>query len=445
MQQSRGQRDRNGHESGPRSAVEVWRREGIEIGEHPYPEDAYASGCGWPVAFSFDVDPAWTSGFYEVSLHADGEVGEAAKSEAFFVVRPSAPSSADAIIVLATNTYNAYNEWGGKCLYSGAVKVSFDRPFERGYVRRPASPDEVAYDGRVASLPEEPDEEHTQLQQYLADFEYPLWCASGSWHNWERRFVQWAEGEGLTLDYAVNSDLELHPEVLDGQRLMLSVGHDEYWSWGMRDSADAFVESGGSWAILSGNTCFWQVRYEDDGRTMVAYKAKAESKDPVAGTDDHRRLTSMWSLPSIGRPEAETIGLSFSRGGYARVGKATPAKLRRLLDPSARASRFRGHRSAVRRRAGRTVADRRLRGRRLRTDDGQRRSRADVRRRHPGWSRGARHRTRSPDLDHRGPLRGSTGVVGRRLTARRSPSNGRLALRLRVAREHRPRSPTTTP
>ena len=48
--------------------------------------------------------------------------------------------------------------------------------------------------------------------------------------------------------------------------MMLSVGHDEYWSWGMRDRADEFVEAGGGWAILSGNTCFWQVRYEDDFR-----------------------------------------------------------------------------------------------------------------------------------------------------------------------------------
>ena len=35
--------------------------------------------------------------------------------------------------MLATNTYNAYNQWGGKCLYSGGVKMSFDRPLERGY------------------------------------------------------------------------------------------------------------------------------------------------------------------------------------------------------------------------------------------------------------------------------------------------------------------------
>ena len=136
--------------------------------------------------------------------------------------------------------------------------------------------------------------------------------------------MRWAEGEGITLDFAVNSDLEFHPEVLDGQRLMLSVGHDEYWSAKMRDRADAFVEDGGSWAIFSGNTCFWQVRYEDDGRTMVCYKGSAQSDDPVRDTDDHASITSMWSLPSIGRSEALTTGLSFTRGGYARVGQATP-------------------------------------------------------------------------------------------------------------------------
>ena len=310
-----------------REHVEVWRGEGIVIGEHPYPDDAYASGCGWPVAFTIDVDPAWPSGFYEVSLRADGadgETDETSASEAFFVVRPSKASSADAILVLATNTYNAYNQWGGKCMYSGATKLSFDRPLERGYIRRLASPHEVPYDGRVMSVTDEPDEEHLQLQEYLAEFDYPLWCASGGWHTWERRFVRWAEGAGLTLDFAVNSDLQFHPEVLDGQRVMLSVGHDEYWSAGMRDRTDAFVDAGGSLAIFSGNTCFWQVRYEDDGRTMVCYKGQAQAHDPVRGTDDHKSLTTMWSLPSIGRPEAQTTGLSFTRGGYARVGKVTP-------------------------------------------------------------------------------------------------------------------------
>lgn len=307
-----------------RERLVVWRRDAVGVGDHPFPDDAHARGCGWPVAFTIEIDPAWPSGFYEISLTADGQTGETAHSEAFFVVRPAPDTAADAILVLATNTYNAYNQWGGRCLYTQARQVSFDRPLERGYLLRPAAPDQAPYDGRVASLPDEPDEEHQQLQDYLAERDYPLWCASAGWHNWERRFVRWAEAEGFTLDYAINSDLELHPEVLDGQRLMLSVGHDEYWSWGMRDRVDAFVEEGGSWAIFSGNTCFWQVRFEDDGRTMVCYKGRALAEDPVAGTADRHLLTSSWSLPAIGRSEAQSIGLSFTRGGYARVGQATP-------------------------------------------------------------------------------------------------------------------------
>jgi hypothetical protein len=35
-------------------------------------------------------------------------------------------------------------------------------------------------------------------------------------------------------------------------------------------------------------------------------------------------MTSIWSDPLVGRPETETIGLTFTRGGYARVGQATP-------------------------------------------------------------------------------------------------------------------------
>ena len=305
--------------------VEVWRREGIAVGDHPVRDDAHATGCGWPVAFTIPTEGGWPPGFYEIGLHSDGD-DAAARSEAYFVLRADerGRSSADAILVLTTNTYNAYNQWGGRCLYSGARKVSFNRPLERGYLRRPAAPDDVGYDGRVANVGDGADEEHRQLQDYLARYDYPLWCASSGWHNWERRFVGWAERSGITLDYAVNTDLHFHPDVLDGQRTMVSVGHDEYWSWEMRDRVDEFVESGGSWGIFSGNTCFWQVRFEDDGDTMVGYKGFAPDEDPVVGTGRAHLTTAAWSSSTVGRPEAETIGLSFTRGGYARVGKGTP-------------------------------------------------------------------------------------------------------------------------
>jgi hypothetical protein len=298
----------------------VWRRDGIAGTEHPTPRDAYAVGCGWPAAFKIPVPDEWRSGFYEVTLRGDGVEGPEAESHAFFVVRSSHPGRDTGIVlVLATNTYNAYNKWGGKCLYTGATQVSFLRPIERGFVTRPDEP----YDGRIASIEPAGDPGHQQLLDYLETHKYPMWCASTGWHNWERRFVRWAERNGVALDFAVNSDLERHPDLLNGYRLMVSVGHDEYWSWGMRDAIDAFVERGGNHAIFSGNTAFWQVRLEDDFQTMVCYKGQAAA-DPVAGTDRANLQTTFWSSPSIGRPETSTIGLTFTRGGYSRIGRGTP-------------------------------------------------------------------------------------------------------------------------
>jgi hypothetical protein len=108
---------------------------------------------------------------------------------------------------------------------------------------------------------------------------------------------------------------------LDGHRLFLSVGHDEYWSWGMRDTVEAFLVGGGNAAFFSGNTCWWQVRFEGEGMTCFKYRA---DEDPVLGTPDQRFLTGAWADRRIGRPEAAMTGLSFSRGGYSRYGLGVP-------------------------------------------------------------------------------------------------------------------------
>src|SRR5690606_6012142 len=111
-------------------------------------------------------------------------------SDAFFVVRPKEPGkNAKILIQLTTNTYHAYTNWGGYSLYAyngrhrvQGRRVSFDRP------------------------------QHSQFR------------------NWEHPFVAWAESNGYALDYAVNGDLASRPELLKHYKLVLSVGHDEYWS-----------------------------------------------------------------------------------------------------------------------------------------------------------------------------------------------------------------------
>ena len=136
------------------------------------------------------------------------------------------------------------------------------------------------------------------------------------WLNWERPFVEWAERAGYRFDYAVNSDLEFRPEILQHYRLVLSVGHDEYWSSPMRDHLEAFIANGGNVAFLSGNVAYWQVRSEDNGHALVGWK-NAYKQDPYY-LGDHRLLTTMWCSHLVNRPENQLTGVSYVYGGYHR-------------------------------------------------------------------------------------------------------------------------------
>jgi hypothetical protein len=288
----------------------VWSASGSQGVLHPTPDDAAENGCAWPSALQIPTETRWRSGYYSVSVTAGDE-----RAAAFLVVRPKPGAASPILLALSTATWDAYNDWGGPSLYTGGTRVSLERPMARGFLEKPEralrkaqslpNPDATTYIGWAR-------------KRGLSD-----WSGGAGWWNWERPFLAWAERTGFAIDVALSDDLEAHPEILDGHRLFVSVGHDEYWSWRMRDAVDGFLARGGNAAIFSGNTCFWQVRFDDERRAMTCFKYRAD-EDPVIGTPDERFVTSAWVDRRIGRPELSTIGLSFSRAGYARYGNATP-------------------------------------------------------------------------------------------------------------------------
>jgi hypothetical protein len=260
----------------------VLTRSGLEGREHPVPENASSQGCGWPAATRFAISPDWKSGYYSITLSAEDRGGpfvqrgrRTASSEAFFIVRAREPGQSSRVLLqLATNTYNAYNNWGGHSLY--------------------------AFHARA------------KLQGHRVSFDRP---PASQFGNWELPFVAWAEANNIALEYAVNSDLEFRPEILAKYKLVLSVGHDEYWSAPMRDNLEAYIAKGGNVAFFSGNTCCWQVRSEDAGRALVSWKQSFNS-DPVFPTGDHRLLSTLWSHHLVARPENQLTGVGFLWGGY---------------------------------------------------------------------------------------------------------------------------------
>jgi hypothetical protein len=304
--------------------VEVWRADDVAGVEHPTPSDADANGCGWPAGLAIPTD-GWDTGFHLVTFTALDAPADRAVSHAGFVVRAPDDRARQgrALLVLATNTWNAYNSWGGCSLYTGGTQVSFRRPFGRGLLwREPAERDDRK--ARPVRWGEEPDAEGAIYQRYRFAHGYPGFVGSAGWFTFERRFVEWAEAAGFALDYAVSTDLDDQPGLLEGYDLVLGVGHDEYWSAPQRTAVEDHVRRGGNLASFSGNTCFWQVRIEQAGDTMVCHKYTAHETDPVVVEGRAEAMTGMWCDPLVGRPEWLLLGAGSAWGMYHRFGQATP-------------------------------------------------------------------------------------------------------------------------
>jgi hypothetical protein len=307
----------------------VLRREGLAVGDHPVPDHADRDGCGWPAALEVETGTEWQSGYYDIKL-----TDAAGEETHHFVCLKARTPAAKAVLILATNTYHAYNHWGGANAYcdvaalmsrradlptamAGAIGVlSTRRPFPQMLIAPPADVP------RLVNL-------------RPRDFEERPWAGDRAWprrrelspydnsagflHKWEHAFVAWAEGEGIALGYLIDEDLDGAEDVLAGYGVVILAGHSEYWTAGQRDRLERFVDDGGRLAIFSGNTCFWKVRFENAGETFVCHKWRGFEADPVADTHPED-ATHLWSHQAFARPEAEITGLSFLFGGYHRLG-----------------------------------------------------------------------------------------------------------------------------
>ncbi|MFQ5599281.1 MAG: N,N-dimethylformamidase beta subunit family domain-containing protein [Candidatus Krumholzibacteriia bacterium] len=229
-------------------------------------------GCAWPVTNRIAVPPTWESGAYLAQMDSGTR-----SSCVPFVVREEVPGSRGSILVqLSTNTWQAYNRYGGKNLYGAyapglegrAHRVSFHRPH-------------ADCTGRDA----------------------------GQFFFWAAPFLAFLESQCYAYEVCTGTDLHREPGLLDSYRVFVSVGHDEYYSKEMYDELERFLDTGGSLAFFSANSMWWQVRFEDDEHTMVCYKSRW--LDPLTGTDDPRVTVNWHSWPVL-RPPARLMGVYYN-------------------------------------------------------------------------------------------------------------------------------------
>lgn len=83
---------------------------------------------------------------------------------------------------------------------------------------------------------------------------------------------RWLEESGYEFDVASDHDLHLDSGQLAGYKVVVINGHSEYWSAEAYEAVDRFLRAGGAAIVMSGNTMFWRVTYDDDGAAMECRK-----------------------------------------------------------------------------------------------------------------------------------------------------------------------------
>ena len=263
----------------------------------PDPATGFAE-CNWSNPYTLTVnnpsDPTdWVSGIYLAVL--TGSSGK--QAYVVFVVRDDSRPS-DLLFQSSTDTYQAYNNWGGKSLYS--------------YNSTTTPVGESAFNNEGGGVP-------ALIVSYNRPYADEF--GSGQFMSYEFDMLSFLESQGYDVTYTTNVDVHSGASVLNLHKGFLSVGHDEYWSYEMRQAVTQAINQGLNVGFFSANTCYWQIRFASSAitgapnRTIIGYKENAPQLDPDGQNQSTYYLeTTQWRLPHAtwaANPEDALLGVMY--------------------------------------------------------------------------------------------------------------------------------------
>jgi hypothetical protein len=266
---------------GESDRMRVWRSAPVDVPQQTIQITAATVGAGWHAVLDEIETQGWAPGYYTIDF-IDASDGHADMNVACIVVTNPARSG-DILLELSTNTWQAYNAWGGYSFYTSdflgtnAQTVSFDRPTPADFF----------------------------------EFEYYL----------VRWLEQFAADLGVKLDYATNFDIHRDPAFSRNCKLFISGSHNEYWSLEEFVALyDRIFRVGKNTIFMGANTAYWQIRYADlngagtgseQGRQLVCFKS---IDDPIRFRGSPEKsfdLITMRFRDRARRPETMLMGVAY--------------------------------------------------------------------------------------------------------------------------------------
>ncbi len=229
----------------------------------------------WPVAWSLKVTKKTPPGEYVVRLDASHTEGS------FVPLVITDKGSRNAISFLSSAlTWQAYNKWGGRSLYSGA-------------------------DGKA------------DTRATIANFARPYaGDGAGQARYMECPLIFLAEKVGLDLNYASDMDLDSGGAAIESSRSIILSGHAEYWTTAMRANLEKSIARGANLISLGGNSIYNRPIVDRVSNTTSNTTSESMSmwrwggpKDPHA--NDPLLASTAWRIFPILNPESLLLGSQY--------------------------------------------------------------------------------------------------------------------------------------
>lgn len=235
----------------------------------------------WTSSVSLSVTPAWVAGDYLLKL-----VAEPGQSSYVPLTITDPSNSSTYLAINSVFTWQAWNPYGGYDMFGGpaapnlndrAKVASYDRPYAYAFSGGDGSGD-------------------------FLSIEYP--------------FVRFAEQLGLNISYATDIDITKDPGQLLQHKVIVSLGHNEFWSAPERQGVLYARDHGVNVMFLGATPGLRPARLQDSplgpDREMVAYRDPIA--DPIYQTDPKLATANTWNQPPLDAPPSQVVGNTY--GGY---------------------------------------------------------------------------------------------------------------------------------
>jgi len=229
--------------------------------------NAYSNGAGWETTEKFKIPKNWTSGLYMIKLFD-------LKSEFYFSFIIKEKPSKEITILTPTNTWQAYNDWGGSSFY----KYNLNKKIKKTNTNI------------LHTLRPNPSSSPFQKSGHLADQEI--------------YFYKWITEN--KYDYTTIEDLDLHNNYdLSKTKILVINNHSEYWTEKMFINLQNYLSRGGNLVNLSGNNIFWK---------SVINNYQIETIKHLSSHSLANEKSGMWRY--LNKSESNTLGSSYDIRGF---------------------------------------------------------------------------------------------------------------------------------